>query len=497
MSADRDELSHLPTISPAAGMRAGRAVSDPATTNQRDSSADPVHLRGGDLVRWRPNPHTSRFIWLQSSAGVIIVQAPECSRRPDIQTLDVLVERGRAAIVARNINSEQQAAAVAHETETAPEDRPPLSTYGPVDHFVADRIRSQTVANEFLASPYVGHPLGSQHCAIAYLVLRDGGINGDIVALATVENRTNPAADDGTSAQLSRLAVLPTTPKNTASRLLGVVKQWAALAGFRKLVTHSGVGANDGTIYKAAEFEPGPITERSTDWGNRDGRTVVDNFERQRWTYEPTVNGRQPVRPTETYSPETTLADFTPDITDGAPASTWALARYDRAPDAVSDLLDTAIDAAKTPPNTSHTEEIQKTVESASGTENPADHHALFGAVHAPTGTPIALAPVTRPLWRCDRRVTIDGLVTHPSVDHAANLGSWLFARIRDWAQLLGAPEAQPTLSAPAIDPDDSPRRLTSQSSITHEAAKQASIPHTTDTADSPSEETTPIPATV
>lgn len=99
----------------------------------------------------------------------------------------------------------------------------------------------------------LGHFLGSR-TSVAYAASFDG--NWFAVAIWT--HPQNRAHDDGTTLELARLAICDAAPKNTATRMLRVMRmmiqrKWPHL---KRLISYQAVDVHRGTIYKAAGWRP-------------------------------------------------------------------------------------------------------------------------------------------------------------------------------------------------------------------------------------------------
>lgn len=116
-------------------------------------------------------------------------------------------------------------------------------------HSVLNRNNPQTL----------GHFLGSKTC-VAYAA----EFEGVYFAVAIWTHPHNRAHDDGFTLELARMAIGPDAPKNTASRMLGIMrrlvkKRWPHLT---RLTSYQAIDHHKGTIYRAAGWNPvGPISD--------------------------------------------------------------------------------------------------------------------------------------------------------------------------------------------------------------------------------------------
>lgn len=105
----------------------------------------------------------------------------------------------------------------------------------------------------------LGHFLGSKTC-VAYAA----EFEGVYFAVAIWTHPHNRAHDDGFTLELARMAIGPDAPKNTASRMLGIMrrlvkKRWPHLT---RLTSYQAIDHHKGTIYAAAGWKKvGEIAE--------------------------------------------------------------------------------------------------------------------------------------------------------------------------------------------------------------------------------------------
>jgi len=105
--------------------------------------------------------------------------------------------------------------------------------------------------------------LGNLLCgstSVAYVAEYDG----QYYAVAIWSQPIIRAICDGHTIELRRLAICDTAPKNTASRMLGVMRKLVKqkFPHLTKAVSYRAVDVHKGTIYKAAGWEPvGVITK--------------------------------------------------------------------------------------------------------------------------------------------------------------------------------------------------------------------------------------------
>lgn len=97
---------------------------------------------------------------------------------------------------------------------------------------------------------------------------------------------------DGETIELRRLAVGPKAPKNTASRMLGVMRRLLRrdIPSVRRLVSYLAVDVHAGTIYRAAGWVPvGEITparpQRLAGSRQRSTGPLQTTSRKQRWEY--------------------------------------------------------------------------------------------------------------------------------------------------------------------------------------------------------------------
>jgi hypothetical protein len=83
----------------------------------------------------------------------------------------------------------------------------------------------------------------------------------------------NQSRDDGTTAELRRLAIAPDAPKNSGSRLLSIMAAMmkAAYPSLKRLISYQACDIHKGTIYKAAGWKPSEVIPFSP-WGTRKRR---------------------------------------------------------------------------------------------------------------------------------------------------------------------------------------------------------------------------------
>lgn len=92
-----------------------------------------------------------------------------------------------------------------------------------------------------------------QHAWVCY-----GAFVEDICyAIAIWSHPNSRALDDGVTIELRRMAIAPDAPRNTASRMLRVMRLLIAKYGlFSRLISYQDTEAHTGTIYKAAGWHP-------------------------------------------------------------------------------------------------------------------------------------------------------------------------------------------------------------------------------------------------
>jgi hypothetical protein len=97
--------------------------------------------------------------------------------------------------------------------------------------------------------------------------------SGVTYAVAIWSSPVNQTVDDGYTSELRRLAIASDAPKNSGSRLLAVMVRLlsAKYPILKRVISYQACDVHDGTIYKAAGWNPGPRTKFSP-WGTRKRR---------------------------------------------------------------------------------------------------------------------------------------------------------------------------------------------------------------------------------
>jgi len=104
--------------------------------------------------------------------------------------------------------------------------------------------------------------LGNLLCgnmSVAYGALYDG----KMYAVAILSQPIVHAMCDGKTIELRRLAICYEAPKNTASRMMAIVRRLVKkkMPHLQKIISYLAIDVHEGTIYKAAGWKPvGDIT---------------------------------------------------------------------------------------------------------------------------------------------------------------------------------------------------------------------------------------------
>lgn len=145
------------------------------------------------------------------------------------------------------------------------------------------RERSRIDINEFLESDSVNHQLGGVPGWKAAFGARH---HGELLAVCVLSRPVSRHLDNGDVISISRYGSIPSRPPNTGSWLIARARNWAYLEGYEKIVAYAGVAGNFGTIYEASGFELDKCERTQGDgWSNREGREVVSEYTRRRWSY--------------------------------------------------------------------------------------------------------------------------------------------------------------------------------------------------------------------
>lgn len=104
--------------------------------------------------------------------------------------------------------------------------------------------------------------------------------NGIIYAVAIWSDPVAPSQDDGQTIELRRFAISPDAPKNTASRMLKIMrmlilKKWGGQ--LYRAISYQAVGIHEGTIYKAAGWMAENYSTYA-EWGTRKRRKRAAGF---------------------------------------------------------------------------------------------------------------------------------------------------------------------------------------------------------------------------
>jgi hypothetical protein len=90
--------------------------------------------------------------------------------------------------------------------------------------------------------------------------------------------------------ELRRMAIAPDAPKNTASRMLGIMRRkiQAKFPEIIRLVSYQDTEVHTGTIYKASGWRVANIQERAEDWTNttRNRAKPQSTAPKVRWEYD-------------------------------------------------------------------------------------------------------------------------------------------------------------------------------------------------------------------
>jgi hypothetical protein len=90
--------------------------------------------------------------------------------------------------------------------------------------------------------------------------------------------------------ELRRMAIAPDAPKNTASRMLGVMRRkiQAKFPEVIRLVSYQDTEVHKGTIYKASGWEVANTQEKVADWTNttRKRSKPQSTAPKVRWEYD-------------------------------------------------------------------------------------------------------------------------------------------------------------------------------------------------------------------
>lgn len=406
--------------------------------------------------------------------------APTRSEVVARETLDQLAKERTITCVYANIDDPEEMWELAHLTRNPPAERPfsdeqQVNACSPVrlrarpttDALDVERVWSRDRLNGALEHPLGDHQRGRQ------TILRAGFFatrpDGKPCAAAVLSRPNSRILADGVTISLSRYISHPTARQsrvgtnNTASWLISRVASWARLEGFERLLSYSGVGDNDGTIYTSLPFRFDGWSRAADDgFQNRSGRSEIDNQrpKRKRWIWDlhddsPGVTRRAAARDHEQ---ETLSTSGTPTLEDRC-VSNFALTREDH-PSYHGSGAETATTPASPRATDLFAEQgapgaltgLRSATRSRTGTPRPpavigADIDGTLIAAVAISGAPLADTPTA----------TVEGIATLDTPYPQQTLG-WLLSKARDWASLAGyrlfqSPDAAipPTLG---INPD-------------------------------------------
>ena len=342
--------------------------------------------------------------------------------RVDEGDLDVMVETGEVKILASNVRSPSECWWISGDTTP--------SSFSP-SRLTLMRERSRKTVNAFLNHPVVDHQRGDVPGWKAAFGAR---YRGELVAVCVLSNPKARMADDGQTIELNRYAAHPRRPENTASWLIARAAEWAELEGYDRILTYAGVANdNEGTIYQAANFVPHESTETNGEgWKNRNGRDSWADYTRRPYTYQLGDGDglRREDRKTARFTGgSTTLASFCALPDDLSPGD-LTLARRDGSERAARFISDHG---------GADVEDVDGAV-------------AIFAATYR--GELIAACTVEEPTEQPRRPFETLRVGTYAirDVRYPANVGAWLLARVRRWAELEGYHRltTPPTLSPTA-----------------------------------------------
>lgn len=108
------------------------------------------------------------------------------------------------------------------------------------------------------------------------------------VAIWSTPIAANRLTDGMNKLELRRMAIANDAPKNTATRMLKIMRQWIA-SNFHDvvgLVSYQDTEVHFGTIYKADNWVLANTTNGLTDWTNRQRNKPQSVAEKIRWEYD-------------------------------------------------------------------------------------------------------------------------------------------------------------------------------------------------------------------
>lgn len=133
-----------------------------------------------------------------------------------------------------------------------------------------------------LPETHLGNLVGNAH-NIAYAAEFEGIYYA--VAIWTDPIASNRLANASTALELRRLAIAPDAPKNTASRMLGVMRRLIGqvFPDITRLISYQATDHHQGTIYKAAGWNS-TNRSKSQQWHPREQRELRQTLsDKVRW----------------------------------------------------------------------------------------------------------------------------------------------------------------------------------------------------------------------
>lgn len=123
---------------------------------------------------------------------------------------------------------------------------------------------------------------GCRFCLAAW----DGA---ELVGVAIVANAVAPALDEDTTAEVRRVCVSPTAPKNACSFLYGAARRvWQTMGGER-ILTYT-LRSESGSSLRGAGWVPTPVKRKhkpGMGWQSRRGRKAQDAVDQLKFRWEP------------------------------------------------------------------------------------------------------------------------------------------------------------------------------------------------------------------
>lgn len=299
--------------------------------------------------------------------------------------------------------------------------------------------------NGLLEHPIADHRLGRRQFLRAAWTARRP--DGRPTALAVLTRPNAPSLGGGETVELARYVSHPDATEshvgtnNTATWLIAKVARWAALEGFERLLSYSGVADNDGGIYGALPFEFDTWSDANpSDWNSRSGRTAAVSVrsQKKRWVWN--------LHDTPTYHPRRAAARedgrgglsafATRPAVDARPPANFALTREERShyyrDDSGTPVAGRAHDLFREAGPGDDVLATRRRMRA--GNDKPP---AVFGATVdgtlvaavAVAGSPLPKAPV--------REAEIVGYAARDTA-YPENTTAWLLSRVREWAALAG-----------------------------------------------------------